>query len=74
MFVISENEHTEETIKEELERLYIAMGYLNAERGDMEIAMHLVGAAIAELERIAENSSRPRIRMIQSNPQDDEDR
>ena len=34
MFVVSENEYTEETIKAELERLYLAAGYINAERGD----------------------------------------
>lgn len=66
MFVVSENEYTEESIKEELERLYIAAGYLNADRGNMEIAMHLIGAAIAELESITEQDSRPRIRMVHS--------
>jgi hypothetical protein len=66
MFVVSENDHTEETIKEELERLYIAAGYLNADRGNMEIAMHLIGAAIVELETLTEQESRPRIRMVRS--------
>ena len=64
MFVISENDYTEKTIKEELERLYIAAGYLNADRGDLEIAMHLIGAAIAELEGISERETQPRIRMV----------
>lgn len=66
MFVISENEYTEESIKEELERLYIAAGYLNADQGNMEIAMHLIGAAIAELESLAEQRDRPQIRMVYS--------
>lgn len=66
MFVVSENDHTEETIREELERLYIAVGYLNADRGNMEIAMHLIGAAIVELESITEPKSGPRIRMVHS--------
>jgi hypothetical protein len=66
MFVVSDNDHTEETIKEELERLYIAAGYLNADRGNMEVAMHLIGAAIVELEALTEQESRPRIRMVHS--------
>ncbi len=66
MFVISENDHTEETIREELERLYVAVGYLNAGSGNMEIAMHLIGAAIVELESPAERGSDTRIRMVHS--------
>jgi hypothetical protein len=64
MFVVSENDHTEESIKEELERLYVAAGYLNADRGNMEIAMHLIGAAIVELENLTEQKTRPSIRMV----------
>lgn len=64
MFVVTENEHTEETIKAELERLYLAAGYINAERGNMDLAMHLIGAAIAELEGILETRSQPAIRLI----------
>lgn len=64
MFVISENEYTEESIKEELERLYIAAGYLNADQGNMEIAMHLIGAAIAELESLVEQKDRPHLRIV----------
>jgi len=66
MFVVSENEHTEETIREELERLYVAAGYVNADRGNMEIAMHLIGAAIVELESLTEQEARPRLRMVHS--------
>lgn len=66
MFVVSENDHTEETIREELERLYVAAGYLNADRGNMQVAMHLIGAAIVELESLTERESRPRIRMVHS--------
>lgn len=66
MFVVSENDHTEETIREELERLYVAAGYLNADRGNLEIAMHLIGAAIAEMENVTERESHPRIRMVHS--------
>lgn len=64
MFVVTENEHTEETIKAELERLYLAAGYINAERGNMDIAMTLIGAAIAELEGILETRSQPTIRLV----------
>lgn len=66
MFVVSENDHTEETIREELERLYVAAGYLNADRGNMEIAMHLIGAAIVEMENVSKRDSSPRIRMVHS--------
>ena len=66
MFVVSENDHTEETIKEELKRLYVAAGYLNADRGNMEIAMYLIGAAIVEMENLTEQETRPRIRMVHS--------
>lgn len=66
MFVASENEYTEESVREELEQLYVALGYLNAERGNLEITMHLVGAAIAELENLAEAPALPRIRMVHS--------
>jgi hypothetical protein len=66
MFVVSENDHTEESIREELERLYVAAGYLNVDRGNMEVAMHLIGAAIVELESLAEQDTHPRIRMVHS--------
>lgn len=64
MMIVSENDHTEETIKAELERLYAAAGYIEAERGDMEIAMHLIGAAIAELDSILESRSQPAIQLV----------
>jgi len=65
MIVVSENDYTEASIKEELERLYLAAGYINAERGNnLEIAMHLIGAAIAELESLAERNALPPIRMV----------
>lgn len=62
--VVSENEHTEETIKAGLEELYLASGYIHAEQGNMEIAMHLIGAAIAELECILETRKQPSIRLV----------
>jgi hypothetical protein len=64
MIVVSENEHTEETIKAELEQLYLAAGYIHAEQGNMEIAMTLVGAAIAELECILETREQPTLRLV----------
>lgn len=67
MFVASENEYTEASIKEELERLYLAAGYINAERdNNLEIAMHLIGAAIAELESLAEQNETPAIWVVHS--------
>lgn len=64
MIVVSENEHTEQTIKAELEQLYIAAGYIHAEHGNMEIAMNLIGAAIAEMECILETRSQPQVRLV----------
>jgi len=64
MIVVSENEHTEETIKAELEQLYLAAGYIHAERGQMHIAMTLIGAAIAELECILETRQKPTMRLV----------
>ena len=62
--VVSENEHTEETIKAELEQLYLAVGYIHAEQGNMEIAMNLIGAAIAELECILETREQPILHLV----------
>jgi len=62
--VVSENEHTEETIKAELEQLYLAAGYIHAEQGNMEIAMNLIGAAIAELECILETREQPTLHLV----------
>jgi len=72
MIVVSENEHTEETIKAELEELYLAAGYIHAERGHMNIAMTLIGAAIAELECILETRPKPEIHLIHDADKDPE--
>lgn len=64
--IVSESDHTEESIKAELERLYAAAHYIDAEHGNMEIAMHLIGAAIAELECIIEERAQPTIRLVHS--------
>ena len=62
--VVTENEHTEETIKAGLEELYLATGYIHAEQGSMDIAMTLIGAAIAELESILETRKKPVMRLV----------
>lgn len=67
MYVVGGSEYTEEDIKQELERLYAAAGYINAESGDMEVAIHLIGAAIAELESLVEQKSQPKIRLVHGN-------
>ena len=64
MIVVCENEHTEVTIKAELEQLYLAAGYIHAEQGNMEIAMTLIGAAIAEMEYILETREQPKMRLV----------
>lgn len=64
MMVVSENEHTEETIKAGLEQLYLAAGYIHADQGNMNIVMTLVGAAVAELECILESRKQPKIRLV----------
>lgn len=72
MQVVGGSEYTEEDIKRELERLYAAAGYINAESGDMEIAIHLIGAAIAELESLVEQGAQPKIRLVHSSTQAEE--
>lgn len=67
MHVVSENEYTEQSIKEELERLYVAVGYINADKGNLEMAMHMIGAAVVELESQIEAASIPRIRVVYRN-------
>ena len=64
MIVVTENEHTQKTLKAGLETLYVAAGYLNADLGNMELTMHLIGAAIAEMESLTEQESRPQIHMV----------
>lgn len=64
MMVVSENEHTEETIKAALEQLYLAAGYIHADHGNMDMVMELVGAAIAELECILEIRKQPAVRLV----------
>lgn len=66
MHIVGGSEYTEEDIKRELERLYAAAGYINAESGDMEVAIHLIGAAIAEMESLVEQKSQPKIRLVHS--------
>ena len=67
MYVVGGSEYTEEDIKRELEHLYVAAGYINAESGDMEVAIHLIGAAIAELESLVEQRAQPKIRLVHGN-------
>lgn len=67
MYVVGGSEYTEEDIKRELEHLYAAAGYINAESGDMEVAIHLIGAAIAELESLVEQRTQPKIRLVHGN-------
>ena len=50
MIVTGEKRQTPESIREELERLYLAAGYINDDDGNTAVAMHLIGAAIAALE------------------------
>lgn len=66
MYVVGGSEYTEEDIKRELEHLYAAAGYINAESGDMEVAIHLIGAAIVELESLVEQRGQPKIRLVHS--------
>lgn len=64
MIVTGEKRHTPESIKEELERLYVAAGYINADDGNMDVAMHLIGAAIAALEGRDEPEGDAPIRIV----------
>lgn len=66
MYVVGGSEYTEDDIRRELEHLYAAAGYINAESGEMDVAIHLIGAAIAELESMVEHRERPRIHLVHS--------
>lgn len=54
MRTVSDNEYTAASIKAELEQLYAAASYLDADRGKLKLklAVHLIAAAIAELDSV----------------------
>ena len=52
MRTVSDNEYTAASIKAELEQLYAAASYLDADRGKFKLAVHLIAAAIAELDSV----------------------
>lgn len=64
MKIVSETDHTEETLKAQLEELYAAASYLHAENGRLNILVHLIGAAVAELEGLVEDRAAPVLRLV----------
>lgn len=69
----SENKtgNIEDSIKAELEHVYVMASYVDAEEGRLEIVKHLISAAIDEMESImAKTSSRyaKPIRLVGAGP------
>lgn len=64
MNTVSDNEYTTATIKAELEQLYVAASYLDADSGNLKMAVHLIAAAIAELDNVVVEHPPQRLRLI----------
>lgn len=64
MNTVSDNEYTTATIKAELEQLYVAASYLDADSGKLKMAVHLIAAAIAELDNVVVEHPPQRLRLI----------
>ncbi len=64
MKIVSESDHTEESLRTELEKLYVAAGYLHADSGRLALVMHLIAAAITELESLTEERTPPNLRLV----------
>ena len=52
MNTVSENEYSVASIKAELEQLYVAASYLDADSGKLKMAVHLIAAAVAEMDSV----------------------
>ena len=65
MRTVSDNEYTPAAIKSELEQLYVATNYLNADSGELHLVVDLIGAAIQELDSVLpDNKSSQKLRLV----------
>ena len=64
MKAVSDNEYTTAMIKAELEQLYVAASYLDADSGNLKMAVHLIAAAVAELDSVIVEHSPRRLHLI----------
>lgn len=54
----------EDSIKAELEHVYVMVSYVDADQGRLEIVKHLVSAAIDEMESLMAEPSDSRVKPI----------
>ena len=66
MRIVSENEDTAASIRAELERLYAAACYLNADSAKISLVVNLIEAAIAELDRVTAEKPPLTLRLVQN--------
>ena len=66
MRIVSESEHTAASIKAELERLFVAASYVNADSGDIDLVVNLVAAAIEELNGVTAVKPPLKLRLVQT--------
>ena len=66
MRIVSEIEHTKISIKTELEQLYVAVSYVNADSGEIDLVVNLIAAAIEELDSVAAKNPPPKFRLVRS--------
>ncbi len=66
MRIVTENEHTTASIKAELERLFAAANYVNADSGEIDLVVNLIAAAIEELDSVTTEKPPLKIRLVQS--------
>ncbi len=66
MQIVSENEHTTASIKAELDQLFAAASYFNADGGEIGLVINLIAAAIVELDNVTAEKTPPNIRLVQT--------
>ncbi|MCK4867437.1 MAG: hypothetical protein KAT39_05260 [Alphaproteobacteria bacterium] len=64
MNTVSENEYSVASIKAELEQLYVAASYLDADSGKLKLAVHLIAAAVAEMDSMVVEKPPQGLRLI----------
>lgn len=66
MRIVSKNEHTAASIKAELEQLFAAVSYVNADSGEIDLVVNLIAAAIVELDCVTEEKPPLKLRLVQT--------
>lgn len=66
MRIVSENEYTAASIKADLEQLYAAASYVNADGAEIDVVVQLIAAAILELDGATAANPPLNLRLVQS--------